>query len=133
MNKKNLIVKVIISVCMVVALIWASFYVFKPFTPECDGKITVEVVDLDNNVIKSKEIEYYVGERLRDLVQKNFDNFKIEESEYGAYVIGIESIFQDNDAHIYIALYYNGEYSNDGLDTLAYEDGSVITFKAETW
>ena len=104
-----------------------------PYEVDYDGSITVEVVDLDGNIVKSKTIDFHDGDILRDLVALNFDNFVMEESQYGAYVIAIESIKQDNDSCVYIALYINKEYATSGLDTLKYNDGDTITFKAESW
>ena len=104
-----------------------------PYEVEYDGSITVEVIDVDGNLIKSKNIEFIQGDILRDLVSNNFDNFVMEESMYGAYVLSIESISQDDNSHIYVALYINGQYATSGLDTLEYNDGDTISFKAESW
>ena len=133
MNKKKIIINVLISVCMVVALIWAGIYAFKPFMPDDGGVITVEVMDVDGNVLKVEEVTFMPENRLRDLLAIYFTNFSIEESEYGAYVVSIDAIAQDNDNHIYIALYLNDEYSESGIDTLVYKDGDVLSFRATRW
>ena len=133
MNKKKLIFNIAVSVIMIAVLVVCIIFATKTFSPNYDGEITVEVVDLSGEIVKSKEIKFKEEDILRDLVANNFENFVIEESEYGAYVIAIESIEQDNDAHIYIALYINGSYATSGLDSLEFENGSIISFKAEKW
>ena len=132
MNKKK-IIGIIISAVLFIILTFLIIFATKQYSSKYDGTITIEVVELDGNIVKTKKIKFTANDKLRDLVNSNFDNFILEESEYGAYVIGIESIKQDNDAHIYIALFYNGEYATSGLDTLKFEDGSIISFKALKW
>ena len=133
MSKKKLIISIGLSILMIAMLVLCIIFITKPFSPKYDGEITVEVVNLEGEIIKTKDLHFNNGEKLRDLISNNFENFVIEESEYGAYMISIETIKQDNDNHIYIALYLNGEYATSGLDTLEYTDGSVISFKAEKW
>ena len=131
-SKKN-IFSIVISIIMIAILVVVIILVRKPFMPKYDGFIIVEVVNLENENIKTKEIQYKVGDKLRDLISNNFDNFTVRESEYGAYVNSIETIEQNDNLRIYIALFVDGEYATSGLDTLEYSNGMIITFKEETW
>lgn len=131
-SKKN-IFSIVISIIMIAILVVVIILVRKPFMPKYDGFIIVEVVNLENENIKTKEIQYKAGDKLRDLISNNFDNFTVRESEYGAYVNSIETIEQDDNLRIYIALFVEGEYATSGLDTLEYSNGMIITFKEETW
>lgn len=133
MNKKKLILSIGVSLLLIAVMVIGIYFVSKPFTSEYDGVITVEVVNLENDIIKSKEIEFNKGDKLRDLVSSNFENFVVEESEYGAYILRIEDIVNDDNLFIYIAIYVNDEYANSGLDTLEFKDGDKISFKAESW
>lgn len=130
--KKSIFKVVSLFILLVISLLTLTSCV-TPYEVEYDGSITVEVIDVDGNLIKSKNIQFVKGDILRDLVSKNFDNFVMEESTYGAYVLSIESISQDDDLHVYVALYINGQYATSGLDTLEYNDGDTISFKAESW
>ena len=58
MNKKKLVLSVVLSVILVVVMLTAIYFITKEFTPDYDGTITVEVIGLDNEVVKSKEIEF---------------------------------------------------------------------------
>ena len=133
MNKKKLILSIGVSLLLIAVMVIGIYFVSKPFTSEYDGVITVEVVNLENDIIKSKEIEFNKGDKLRDLVSSNFENFVVEESEYGAYILKIEDIVNDDNLFIYIAIYVNDEYANSGLDTLEFSNGDKISFKAESW
>ena len=133
MNKKKLVLSVVLSVILVVVMLTAIYFITKEFTPDYDGTITVEVIGLDNEVVKSKEIEFNKGDKLVDLVAENFYNFIVENSEYGAYIVNIENIIKAEDSYVYVAIYVNGEYASSGLDTLEFNDGDKITFKAESW
>ena len=130
MNKKKLVLSVVLSVILVVVMLTAIYFITKEFTPDYDGTITVEVIGLNNEVVKSKEIEFNKGDKLVDLVAENFDNFIVENSEYGAYIVNIENIIKAEDSYVYVAIYVNGEYASSGLDTLEFNDGDKITFKA---
>ena len=132
MKNKSIFKIVSLMLLLVVSLLTLTSCV-TPYEVDYDGSITVEVVDLDGNIVKSKTIDFHEGDILRDLVASNFDNFVMEESQYGAYVFGIETIKQDDDARVYVALYVNGAYATSGLDTLEYHNGDTITFKAESW
>lgn len=153
MNKKKLVLFIASSVLALAIFVVAIYFATKPYTPSSnddqntntsdvtdnnnevvyDGEIVVEVKDVEGNVIKSVQIKFKNGDRLVDLIAANFNNFTYQDSQYGAYVTSVESIVEDNDAHIYVALYLNGEYATSGINTLEYKDGSVITLKAETW
>ena len=133
MNKKKLVLSVVLSVVLVVVMLTLIYFTTKEFTPDYDGTITVEVIGLDNEVVKSKEIEFRQGDKLIDLVESNFDNFIVEDSEYGAYILNIENIIKAEDSYLYVAIYVNGEYASSGIDTLEFNDSDKITFKAESW
>ena len=133
MNKKKLVLSVVLSVVLVVVMLTAIYFITKEFTPNHDGTITVEVIGLDNEIVKSKEIEFKNGDKLISLVESNFNDFVIEDSEYGAYIVNIENIIKADDLYVYVAIYVNGEYASSGLDTLEFNDGDKITFKAESW
>ena len=133
MNKKKLVLSVVLSVVLVVVMLTVIYFATKEFIPDYDGTITVEVIGLDNEVVKSKEIEFRQGDKLIDLVAANFDNFIVEDSEYGAYILNIENIIKVEDSYLFVAIYVNGEYASSGIDTLEFNDSDKITFKAESW
>lgn len=133
MIKKSISKIISMMLLLVVSLLTLTSCTVDPYQVSYDGALTIEVVDLDGNLVKSKEINFNEGDIFRDLVSNNFDNFVMEESQYGAYVLSIESISQDDDLHVYVALYINGEYATSGLDTLKYSDGDTISFRAESW
>ena len=133
MNKKKLVLSVILSVVLIVAMLTAIYFITKEFTPDYDGTITVEVIGQDNEVVKSKEVEFKNGDKLISLVESNFTDFVVEDSEYGAYIVNIENIIKADDLYVYVSIYVNGEYASSGIETLEFNDGDKITFKAESW
>ena len=131
MNKKKLVLSVVLSVVLVVVMLTAIYFTTKEFTPDYDGTITVEVIGLDNEIVKSKEIEFKNGDKLISLVESNFNDFVIEDSEYGAYIVNIENIIKVDDLYVYVAIYVNGEYATAGVDTTEIVEGSSYAFKVE--
>ena len=104
-------------------------------------------IKIGDGVRNVEELPFYAGS-WNDLSDKPFgennpieitwdgvigDNFVIEESEYGAYVTAIESISQNDNEFVYVALFFDNDYSILGLDSLEFKDGSTISFKAEKW
>ena len=67
MKKKSILKIVSLLLVLVVSLLTLTSCV-TPYEVEYDGSVTVEVVDLDGNTIKSKTIDFHEGDILRDLV-----------------------------------------------------------------
>ena len=83
MNKKKLILGIVVSVVVCAILAVCIILGGKEFTPNYDGEIIVEVVDKDGTVVKEKEIKFNEEDTLINLVKDNFDNVKISgEGEY---------------------------------------------------
>ena len=72
--KKNLIIKIILSVIAVGIIALSVYFLKDSFKPDYDGVITVEVINLDNEVVKSKEITFKENDELSVLIENNFNN-----------------------------------------------------------
>ena len=70
---KKLVLKLILTVAAIAVLIAAIIIIRNATTANSAGTIVVEYVGVDNQVIKSKEINYYEGDTLVKLVQENHD------------------------------------------------------------
>jgi len=68
--------------------------------------------------------EEYEGS-LFDLIDSEYD-LTYSESEYGVYMLSLESLTPKNGA--YIAIYENGDMAMSGVDQLLLEDGDVFAF-----
>ena len=101
------------------------------FSTDSLGEVTVEVVDLEKNIIKSKDIKFNEGDNILDLIGDNFENFKFQDSEYGPFIEHIESI--PAKANSYIMIYVNGEMSPVGIGQIEFKDGTVISLRDEVY
>lgn len=117
--------KVLWAILAVIVIAAAYIVIAKPFTPKGDGSITVKVTDLDQKLIKEKKIVFNTGDKLTDLVSKNFDNVLIKDG----MLMNIESLVTPADWAQFIAIWTNGKLAEVGIETLPYGDGDVLEFR----
>ena len=120
---KKLVLKLILTVAAIAVLIAAIIIIRNATTAHSAGTIVVEYVGVDNQVIKSKEIDYYEGDTLVKLVQENFENVVIE----GTMVMGIEDYTTPSDWSTFIGIRVNGEESMVGITEIQLQDGLVVS------
>ena len=120
---KKLVLKLILTVAAIVVLIASIIIIRNATTANSAGTIVVEYVGVDNQVIKSKEIDYYEGDALVKLVQENFENVVIE----GTMIMGIEDYTTPSDWSTFISIRVNGEESMVGITEIQLQDGLVVS------
>ncbi|MFA5693112.1 MAG: hypothetical protein WC907_05790 [Acholeplasmataceae bacterium] len=93
-----------------------------------------EVIDLDDNEILSKTINYDsdlgVFESILEVVEVDYDT-----SEYGAFINGVEDFYPTENGvsyNYYLSVLVNDEYSDTGIDQILYEENLKITLKETT-
>ncbi len=112
------------SIIAVALIVVCLMLIAKPFGAKYDGEITVEVVELDGDVIKSKEIGFNAGDELISLVEENFDNVLIE----NGMVMSIEDYVTPPDWSTFLSIYVDDEMSMVGITDIEFVDGTVISF-----
>ena len=102
--------------------------------PGDDGyqkSFTFEVVDKDGNKKQTEILTngQYVGKVLQEL-----EYIKGEQGDYGIYIKEVDGIVADYDVDgTYWAFYVDGEMSMTGADQVEIVDGSVYSFRVETY
>lgn len=136
-KSKSIIFKIVSTILGVLLVIGAYFLINFLAGAKYDGTITIEIRDLDNNLVDSKEISFNNGEKLDELLIEVFDDKLVYETTdaYGMNISQIGSIRSEtNDIYLtYIAIYQNGEYANLGVSFLQFKDKDIITFKLERY
>lgn len=125
MFKKNLIIKIILSVIALGVIILSVYLLKDSFKPSYDGAITVEVIALDSSIIKTKEIAFNEGDSLIDLISNNFDNVTYD----NGMIMSIEDFNTPSDWSKFLSIYVNDEMSNVGLADIVFTDGTKISLK----
>ena len=120
---KKLVLKLILTIAAIAVLIASIIIIRNATTANSAGTIVVEYVGVDNQVIKSKEIDYYEGDTLVKLVQENFENVVIE----GTMIMGIEDYTTPSDWSTFIGIRVNGEESMVGITEIQLQDGLVVS------
>ncbi len=136
-KNKNLIYKIILTI-VGLALIIGAYFIIESFSgAKYDGTITIEIRDLDNNLVSTKEISYFEDAKLDELLIECFGDKLVYETTdaYGMNISCIDGIKSESFSTYltYIAIYQNGEYANFGVSFLLFEDGDIITFKLERY
>lgn len=96
----------------------------KGFRPKFDGSINVEIIDLNNDIVKSQEISFKSGETLVELINLNFDNVIIVDG----MITSIETLNTPSDWSSFICIYVNDEMSNVGINDIKFNDKDKISF-----
>ena len=129
MNKKKLILSLVVSVAARAILALCIVLGSKVFTPNYAGKITVEVVDKDGSMVEEKVIKFNEGDALINLVKDNFDNVVISSEGESPMIDSIETIKNEADWSYYICIYVNDVESPVGIASIEFTDGMKISFK----
>ena len=124
MFKKNLFLKIILSVVALGIIVLCVFLLKDSFKPTYDGVITVEVVGVDGTLLKEKEISFNEGDLLTELVSNNFNNVVYD----NGMIIAIEDYITPADWSTFLSIYVDDEMSMVGLSDIIFKDGTKISF-----
>ena len=123
MFKNKLILKIVLSVIALSAVVLCVVLLHNSFKPDYDGIITVEVVDLDGSIVKTKEIEFKENDELMKLIEENFNNVTYQ----NGMIMSIEDYNTPSDWSTFLSIYVNDVMSMIGLADIAFVDGTKIS------
>ena len=123
MKKINIILTSVISVLCLAALIIVLVIKNINQTAKGDGTVIVELLDIDNSMIKSKEIIYYEGDTLTQLITDNFDNVVFDMG----MLLEIEDYKTPADWSTFICVYVDDEMSKVGISDIVIANGMKIS------
>lgn len=131
MSKKlNIILTIIISLIACIGIVFTIIFINNPDFAKTKGTVTIELVDLDDNLVLSKDINFKEKDTLVSIVSDEFDNVLIE----NGMVITIEEFTTDTiNWSVYISILVNGEYSMVGINDIELIDELIVTFKMEEY
>ena len=89
----------------------------------CAVEIIVELLDIDNSMIKSKDIIYFEGDTLTLLISDNFENVVFD----NGMLMEIEDYKTPADWSTFISVYVNDEMSMVGISNIVIADGMKIS------
>lgn len=120
-NRKKIIISLIIAAVMAVTVMTIKI----SHSAEGSGKITVEAVDLDGQIIRRETLKFSQGDSLTALVEKNFRNVVMNDG----MLMSIEDYDTPADWSTYICIYVNNEMSEVGINDIELNDGDVISLR----
>ena len=129
MPKKQKVLTIILRIVAIVILAVCIIVGGKSFSAKYDGKIIVEVVDIDGEIIKDKKIKFSEGDTLVELLTDNFDNVVVTGEGEWQMIQKIETIENSADWSKYISIYVDDVESPVGIASIEFTDGMKISLK----
>ena len=127
MLRKKLILKIIYSIIALGLIITVFVMLAKREEAKDNGTITIELIDLENNVLSTKNHNYKVGDTLFKILDDNYD-IEYENSVFGVYIIKIDSLHAPNKNELFIKILVNDEFSTVGVSQIKLENKLKVTF-----
>lgn len=127
MLRKKLILKIIYSIIVLGLIITGFVMLAKREEAKDNGTITIELIDLENNVLSTKNHNYKVGDTLFKILDDNYD-IEYENSVFGVYIIKIDSLHAPNKNELFIKILVNDEFSTVGVSQIKLENKLKVTF-----
>lgn len=127
MLRKKLILKIIYSIIVLGLIITGFVMLAKREEAKDNGTITIELIDLENNVLSTKSHNYKAGDTLFKILDDNYD-IEYENSVFGGYIIKIDSLHAPNKNELFIKILVNDEFSTVGVSQIKLENKLKVTF-----
>lgn len=129
MDKKNLFVKIGISVVCVLVLVVCAILIGRQFVPSYDGKITIKLVNVSGEVVDEKTIGFNAGDKLEDLLKENYDHVVLGTDNMAGMLLEIGELKTVMEENTWILYELNGVDPMVGMFTVEFKDGDVFTIK----
>ena len=123
MKKLNLILTIAISVVAAIGLFFVVYFITSGTKADSEGKVVIELIDIDESIIKTKEIEFYVEDTLSKVISDNFENVVFDKG----MLMSIENYVTPTDWSTFISVYVNGKMSMVGINDIKLEDGLKVS------
>ena len=129
MDKKNLFVKIGISVVCVLVLVVCAILLGRQFVPSYDGEITIKLVNVSGEVVDEKTIGFNAGDKLEDLLKENYDHVVLGTDNMAGMLLEIGELKTVMEENTWIVYELNGVDPMVGMFTVEFKDGDVFTIK----
>lgn len=129
MDKKNLFVKIGISVVCVLVLVVCAILIGRQFVPSYDGEITIKLVNVSGEVVDEKTIGFNAGDKLEDLLKENYDHVVLGTDNMAGMLLEIDELKTVMEENTWVVYELNGVDPMVGMFTVEFKDGDVFTIK----
>ena len=124
--KKELIIKIAVTLVSLIIVLLVGVFLLKGSVSKTKGIVTIEVVDINNQIVISDNINFKEGDTLVQLLKDNYE-LRIDDSYGFTFIYDINEVKTGHDD--FLAIYVNNEKSMVGVDQIELVDGSVISFR----
>lgn len=123
--KQRKLIAIISSIVAVVILVACIILINNHYQAKYDGKIEIEVVDLNGDIIEEKKIRFASGDTLEGLITEEFDDVVFE----GGMLMDIEGYQTPDDWSTFVCVYVDDAMSEVGISDIVFKDGTVISLR----
>lgn len=120
-NKKYFLIKIISTIIVLGIIAGCVFVIFQ--SQASTGKVTIEIVGLENNILDTKELEFSINQTLIELLEDNYQII-IEKG----MLIKIDDLHTLDTTKEFIKIYVNDQTSLSGITSITLKDGDKISF-----
>ena len=120
---KKIYINILLTAIAVLTILGCCYYIYNGKKAKSDGTVTIELISLENEVIKTKNIDYVEGDTLKGLIEENFENVYFE----GTMLMNIEDYQTPSDWSTFISVYVDGEMSMVGINEITLVDEMVVS------
>ena len=130
--KDNLLIKIALTLSIISLIVSVLVFIYKPQPATHDGFVTIQLVDIEGQVISERLLGFNEGDNFFDLLIANYE-VTYEESIWGIFLIAINDLDSREGATWYIAIYINNLYSTVGVSQIQLNKGNLISFVMTDW
>jgi hypothetical protein len=89
--KENTLIKIVLGLSVLSLIISILAFIHKPPTAKYDGFVTIQLVDVESNVLSERLLGFNEGDSFFELFEENY-NLVYEESVWGIFLIAIDDL-----------------------------------------
>lgn len=124
--KKELIIKIILTIIVLIIVSLVSIFLLKTKESTTKGIVIIEVIELNNEKVIYDEIPFKEGDTLLGLLKANY-TLRSDDSYGSTFLYDINDVKTGNDT--FLGIYVNGEMSMVGVDLIELVDGLIVSFR----
>lgn len=122
--KSKIGLKLFITIIATIIIVFLVIFVTKNYLSETDGIIYINIVDEEINLDKTDEISFSKGEKLVDILKRNY----VVDVKDG-FLYQIDQIKSYDISNKFIQIWLNDKLANKGVEQLEFKNKDKITFK----
>ncbi len=125
--KKELIIKIFVTILMLITLIIGTKYLFREYISSSRGKVNIQVIDINGNLVINDFLEFKKGDTLLNILEEHYE-IRSDDSWGSTFIYDINNVTTDG-YNFFFTIYVNEKTSLVGIEQIELVDGVIIKFE----